>query len=124
MEEPEKIKRFGKFYSGRGTIFNPTPKNHEEAVQHGNALAYGKNSNYPVGTSDCFNVGISGGCGINCFIVGENRCEIPEELYEQIRAGKYDCDLPDYEETENEDLNLAVRNRLGEINGINKTRIS
>lgn len=55
-----------KFISGPGHIFNPAPTNEEEALEHGNALA--RSGNYPVGTSECFNVGISGGCGPECFV--------------------------------------------------------
>ena len=40
---------------------------------HGNALA--ASGNYPVGTSGCFNVGISGGCGIECYVFLNGDCE-------------------------------------------------
>lgn len=71
-----------KFISGRGHIFNPVPSSHAEAVAHGNALArYG---NYPVGTSDCFNVGISGGCGESCFVYLEGRCEVSSEMIDRL----------------------------------------
>lgn len=66
-----------KFIHGPGHIFNPVPTNHEECIAHGNALA--ASGNYPVGTSDCFNVGISGGCGPKCFIYLEGRCSEPGE---------------------------------------------
>ena len=46
-------------------FFEQAPRNELEAAQHGNALA--NTGNYPVGTSECFNVGISGGCGPDCF---------------------------------------------------------
>ena len=75
-------KKYGKYLTGKWVIFNKTPKNYEEALQHGNALAYGKDSNYPVGTSPCFNVGISGGCGVDCFIFKNGECEIQEEIKE------------------------------------------
>jgi hypothetical protein len=71
-----------KFQTGPFHIFNPTPINHEEAVQHGNALA--ASGNYPVGTSDCFNVGISGGCGPECFAYLEGRCEVSGEMVERL----------------------------------------
>jgi len=67
-----------KFKTGPFHIFNPVPLNHEEAVRHGNALA--ASGNYPVGTSDCFNVGISGGCGSECFAYLEGRCDEPGEM--------------------------------------------
>jgi len=73
-----------KFVSGRWHIFNPTPTNKEEALQHGNALA--ASGNYPVGTSECFNVGISGGCGPDCYVYQEGRCDIPGEMIERLDA--------------------------------------
>lgn len=33
-----------------------------------------------VGTTDCHKVGIMGGCGLNCFVYREGRCEVPEEM--------------------------------------------
>ena len=73
-------KKKNKFLSGRMAIFNPVPQNEEEALQHGNALAAGCDSNYPVGTSECFNVGISGGCGLDCFVYQKGECTEPEEF--------------------------------------------
>lgn len=67
-----------KFKTGPAHIFNPVPQNHEEAIAHGNALA--ASGNYPVGTDDCFNVGISGGCGTQCFVYQEGRCTEPDEM--------------------------------------------
>jgi hypothetical protein len=59
-------------------IFEDPPKNEQEALQHGNALA--NTENYPVGPSSCFNVGISGGCGIECFVFVNGGCEEPQEI--------------------------------------------
>ena len=72
------MRKYGKFSTGPAHVFNPVPMTHEECVQHGNALA--ASGNYPVGTDDCFNVGISGGCGAACcaFINGE--CKEPQEI--------------------------------------------
>ena len=67
-----------KFKTGRAHIFSPVPMNEEEAIAHGNALA--KSGNYPVGTSECFNVGISGGCGLTCFVYLKGECEEPNEM--------------------------------------------
>jgi len=71
-----------KFVSGPMHIFNPVPTNAEEALAHGNALA--KSGNYPVGTSECFNVGISGGCGPDCYIYLEGRCHEPQEMIPRL----------------------------------------
>jgi hypothetical protein len=76
------MKRFGKFLSGPAVVFNPVPINHEECVQHGNALA--DSGHYPVGTDDCFNVGISGGCGPVCFVYLEGRCGEPAEMLPRL----------------------------------------
>lgn len=73
-----------KFLSGPAVIFNPVPKNEEEALAHGNALA--ASGNYPVGTSECFNVGISGGCGPDCFVYLKGECDEPQGMIERLDA--------------------------------------
>ena len=73
-----------KFVSGPFHIFNPVPTNEEESLAHGNALA--KSGNYPVGTSECFNVGISGGCGPECFVYLKGECEVSEEMIERLET--------------------------------------
>ena len=78
------MKKFGRFITGPGHIFNPVPKNDEEAIQHGNALA--ASGNYPVGTSGCFNVGISGGCGPDCFVYLKGECAEPDEMIERLNG--------------------------------------
>lgn len=89
-QEIEKNKsRFGRWHSteklGRASklkmIYEPAPKNELEALQHGNALA--NTGNYPVGTSECFNVGISGGCGQDCFVYMKGACEEPHGINEE-----------------------------------------
>jgi len=54
------------------------PKSEEEALQHSNALA--NTGNYPVGTNECFSVGISGGCGTDCFVYLKGECDEEEEM--------------------------------------------
>jgi len=76
------MKKFGKMLSGKGTIFNDTPSSEEEARDYANALSSGADSNYPVGLSECFCVGISGGCGLDCFVYLKGECHEPEEFYE------------------------------------------
>ncbi len=56
------------------------PKNEEEAIQHGNALA--NMGSYPIGTSECFNVGIAGGCGPDCFVLLKDECVEPQGMLE------------------------------------------
>lgn len=53
------------------------PKNEIECVQYGNALA--DLGNYPVGASECFYVGIAGGCGPDCFVLKKGECPSPLE---------------------------------------------
>lgn len=56
----------------------PAPRNELESLQRGNALA--NTGNYPVGTSECFNVGIAGGCGPKCFVYLKGKCGEPQEM--------------------------------------------
>lgn len=65
-------------------IYEPSPKNELEALQHGNALA--NTGNYPVGTSECFNVGISGGCGPDCFVYLKGECGDPQDMVPGLDA--------------------------------------
>jgi len=71
-----------KFKSGPAHIFNPVPTNEKESLAHGNALA--KSGNYPVGTTECFNVGISGDCGPDCFVYLKGECKEPHEMIERL----------------------------------------
>jgi hypothetical protein len=76
----ENVKRYGRWASDQKRnsastikiLFQPSPKNEIETIQHGNALA--ATGNYPVGTSGCFNVGISGGCGPDCYLFKDGEC--------------------------------------------------
>ena len=54
------------------------PTNEKENVLAGNAHA--NSGNYPLGTSGCFNVGIRGGCGVDCYVYKAGECEEPEEI--------------------------------------------
>lgn len=73
-----------KFVSGPFHIFNPTPSSDEDVLAHGNALA--ASGNYPVGTSACFNVGISGGCGPECFVYLRGDCNEPQEMIPRLEG--------------------------------------
>ena len=57
-----------------------SPKSDEEASQYGNTLA--DLGNYPVGLGGCFCVGISGGCGKDCYVYKQGKCSIQEEINE------------------------------------------
>lgn len=89
--EIEKNKHaFGRWYSDsrKGSaepvklLHEKPPRDEIEALQHGNALA--NTGNYPVGTSECFNVGISGGCGPDCFVYLKGKCSEPQEMVERL----------------------------------------
>jgi len=93
--EQERLKNkeaFGRWYSSRKTnsadpaklIMQEAPKNEREALQHGNALA--NTGNYPVGTSECFNVGIAGGCGPDCFVYLKGECDEPGEMIPRLEG--------------------------------------
>ena len=89
-----------KFKHGLAHIFNPVPLNHEECIAHGNALA--ASGNYPVGTTDCFNVGISGGCGPDCFVYLEGRCEEPDEMLPGMTNPELEAHYELYPKKDNE----------------------
>lgn len=86
QEREKNFTKFGRWASTRKRdaaeplrlIFEPAPRNELESIQHGNALA--NTGNYPVGTSECFNVGISGGCGPDCFVYLKGTCDVPDEM--------------------------------------------
>jgi len=48
--------------------------------------------NYPVGTSDCFNIGISGNCNHKCSVLHSGECEdfYPEEYTKEELEYFYD----------------------------------
>jgi len=73
-----------KFVKGPMHIFNPIPSSDEEVLAHGNALA--ASGNYPVGTNACFNVGISGGCGPECFEYLRGGCSEPQEIILRLES--------------------------------------
>lgn len=70
-------------------LYESPPKDELEAIQHGNALA--NTGNYPVGTSECFNVGISGGCGHECFVYLKGECGEPQEMISHL-DGEYEIE--------------------------------
>jgi hypothetical protein len=59
-------------------VFTDPPKSKEESSRYGNLLY--RSGHYPAGTSDCFNVGISGGCGVECFVFLSGQCDEPQEI--------------------------------------------
>jgi hypothetical protein len=59
-------------------IMQPPPKDDVEVLQHCNALF--NEGHYPIVTDPCFNVGISGGCGLECFVYLNGECGEPDEM--------------------------------------------
>lgn len=53
--------------------------NQEESDSYAKALAKG---NYPTGLDGCFTVGISGGCGFDCFVLQSGDCKLIDEFLE------------------------------------------
>lgn len=92
QERAKNVANFGRWASTKKRdaaepmrlLFEPAPRNELEALQHGNALA--NTGNYPVGTSECFNVGISGGCGPECFVYLKGECGEPQEMLPSLDA--------------------------------------
>ena len=93
-EVAKNIERFGRWHSKTKPnsadrlklVFEGQPRNEEEALQHGNALA--NTGNYPVGASCCFNVGISGGCGPDCFVYLKGECDEPQEMIDRLEGSE------------------------------------
>ena len=95
VQEVEKnVAAFGRWHSTRKRdsaeplklLSEPSPRNELEALQHGNALV--NTGNYPAGTSECFNVGISGGCGLECFVYLKGKCGEPQEMLPGLDADR------------------------------------
>lgn len=66
-----------KYSSELDLIFGGSPKNQEESDQYANVLA---KDNYPAGLDGCFTVGISGGCGMECFVYQNGECKVADEF--------------------------------------------
>ncbi|CAI3545695.1 hypothetical protein [Clostridium neonatale] len=69
------------------------PSNEEESHQYGNALA--NSGIYPVGLSGCFTVGVSGGCGLECYVYQNGECENHAEMIDMLKTEE---DVVEYEE--------------------------
>ena len=76
-------------------IFMGIPSNQEESDKMANILATG---NYPVGLDGCFTVGISGGCGVNCFVYQDGECTEPEEFIEDKYKEMTDEEIKQFKE--------------------------
>lgn len=70
-----------------------TPTTEEESRQYGNALA--SSGNYPNGLSGCFTVGISGGCGLDCYVYQNGDCQNHTEMIDRLET---EDEINEYEE--------------------------
>lgn len=59
-------------------LFEKPPQNEEETLQHCNALF--NTGDYGICTDGCFNVGISGGCGPDCYVYKNGDCPEPDGI--------------------------------------------
>lgn len=59
-------------------LFEEPPQNEEEVLQHCNALF--STGDYGICTDGCFNVGIAGVCGPDCFVYKNVDCPEPGEI--------------------------------------------
>jgi hypothetical protein len=66
-------------FGGFGADSLRAPKTAQEVEQKRNAMAF-VDGNYPLSMSDCFVVGISGGCGRECPVFKDRRCPDQVEM--------------------------------------------
>ncbi len=60
--------------------FRKSPQDEIESREYANALYI--DGGYPAGVSECFTVGISGGCALDCFVLLKGECKCIEEVLE------------------------------------------
>lgn len=68
------------YANDKGLVFEKYPTDEESAVKYANRLY--ATGYYPAGLDSCFCVGISGGCGLECFVYQNGECRNPDELYD------------------------------------------
>ena len=69
-------------YNERNPYSMAKPPNSElESDQYANALS--DSGYYPKGLNGCFTVGISGGCGVDCWVYQEKNCPNLAEIEER-----------------------------------------
>lgn len=62
-----------------GSLIEKEIKTLDDVNDMGNAMA-NIDGHYPVGMSGCYVVGLNGGCGIECPVYLDARCEVPDEV--------------------------------------------
>lgn len=95
INEYDEIKELSQGSYDESNIYSmcKPPMNEEESYQYGNALA--NSGNYPVGLSGCFTVGISGGCGLECYVYQNGECKEHTEMIDRLET---EDDKEEYEE--------------------------
>lgn len=95
INEYDEIKELsqGNYNESNPYSMSRSPMNEEESHQYGNALA--SSGNYPVGLSGCFTVGISGGCGLECYVYQNGECQEHAEMIDNLET---EDDIEEYEE--------------------------
>jgi hypothetical protein len=77
-------KTFGKYNERDLISMTTTPKNESESRDYANALH--SSGHYPAGLDGCFTVGQSGGCGLECWVYQEGKCEVADEMVERFET--------------------------------------
>ena len=95
-----------KYSSELDLIFGGSPKNQEESDQYANVLA---KDNYPAGLDGCFTVGISGGCGMECFVYQNGECEFADEFLCENFKDMSDKELEEFLELYPQHIELIER---------------
>jgi hypothetical protein len=83
-------KTYGKYNEKDIYSMADPPKNEEETNDYANALY--SSGYYPAGLDGCFTVGISGGCGLDCWVYQEGKCKNAGEFEDELQD-KDDIDL-------------------------------
>lgn len=86
-------KTYGKYNERNPYSMADSPKNEEESRDYANALH--SSGYYPAGLDGCFTVGISGGCGLDCWVYQEGKCDTHVEMIDRLET---DEDREGYEE--------------------------
>ncbi|MGF2716633.1 hypothetical protein ACQUY5_31220 [Bacillus cereus] len=76
-------KRYGNYRLDDIHSMAVAPTNKEESQDYRNALATG---NYPLSVTDCETVGLSGGCGVECHVYLDGKCEVADEMIPQLET--------------------------------------
>lgn len=77
-------KTFGKYNEKDIYSMADSPKTENQSRDYANAL-HGSGY-YPAGLDGCFTVGISGGCGTECWVYLEGKCKEPQEMIPRLET--------------------------------------